>query len=621
MNDWVVLELSSKSDGEDPGLIREAIEHLVKGAEVFVPAMTTQVGEDRVIHYLVEGYAFVRRSKPDQAYMRLENSRFVNKVLTQPGVHRGDPRRLATIPSSEIERLRMQVQVEADQGISVDDKVTIISGPYRNIEATVVEDIPEEEKVQVYIELRSKRSLVTLPRSFLQITDRAPMSPLVTRLQALKVWIRLARPVLLWSLPDTTDFDEKIAQYDRIANWADTGQRLFAFMRLYWDPSFVPDPLLEKMAEIEKIDAWLHQIKLHGTPERVDDLSQRITALESLQAEVVWVEDVSDRGRALWNSVGTITRKLARQRKKTGDMQLDNVLIDGHNLAFRCLYAPGMSDLKDSKGRPTGMILGFLRSLGALKKRWPEARIVVTWDGSNQRRKAKFADYKANRNSRVETTGEGEEVWNPIKFLREYLPSVGVRQAWNPVEEADDVLAALVRGELSREKNLIFSTDRDLLQLVSGTTIVLVPAVGSRKEILFNAEAVERQYGVEPGKMVELRAMFGDTSDNIPGVPRVPKKVLKALIQAHGSAAAVFASKLAGVTKSQYERLRSAEPQVKINLELMYLQDDIDFDSVDPDVDEHRAADRLRELDIRPDPILKALLGVAVGFTEETVSV
>jgi DNA polymerase-1 len=198
--------------------------------------------------------------------------------------------------------------------------------------------------------------------------------------------------------------------------------------------------------------------------------------------------------------------------------------------------------------------------------------------------------------------------FDPIRILKDILPLFGIHQAWNPEEEADDVIATLTRKEFSRQNNVVFSTDKDLLQLVNGNTSLLVPAVGSRNEILFDSATVVKTIGVPSEKMVQLRAFYGDPSDNIPGVPRVPKKVLRSLVQAHGSVEAVYRSGLTGLTKGQYERLRSAEPQVRINVELMTLVD-VGVTSVPPDVDPDNVAARLRELDIEPTSLLDIFFG------------
>jgi DNA polymerase-1 len=200
--------------------------------------------------------------------------------------------------------------------------------------------------------------------------------------------------------------------------------------------------------------------------------------------------------------------------------------------------------------------------------------------------------------------------FDQLAFLREVLPRLGVWQGVSPDEEADDVIASLVRGSLRGQNNLIYSTDRDLLQLVSGTTQMLVPGVGGRKDAMYDQAAVERTFGVPPESIVQLRAFFGDTSDNIPGVPRVPKKVLRALVTAHKTVSGVYGSGLAGLTKSQYEKLRASEPQVTINVELMTLVN-VPVSITDPNVDADVAARRLQELDIKSSPLLEPFFGRA----------
>jgi DNA polymerase-1 len=186
-----------------------------------------------------------------------------------------------------------------------------------------------------------------------------------------------------------------------------------------------------------------------------------------------------------------------------------------------------------------------------------------------------------------------------MKMLRDVLSCIGVYQVWNPAEEADDVIATLVRGPLVGQSNLIVSSDKDFLQLVTDTTKLLYPAIGSRNEVLYDYAAVVEYMGVPPEKVVQLRALFGDESDNIPSVPRVPKKVLRQLIQSYGSVAGIYQTGLAELSKGQYERLMSAEPQVRINVDLMTLLD-IDVHTQIPNVDVEELVAKLKDLDIDP---------------------
>ena len=610
--EWVVLELAARSEGEDPDLLRRSIRGALKdpSADVFVPAAVTQIGEDRVIHYLVDGYVFVRRTaESDEPYYRLEGTRFVQSVLTEPS---GKTRRLAVISDKAVAKMRVQIQREVDQGIGVGDTVKIISGAYRNIEAAVIEEIPEQKMVQVHVKLRSKQSIITLPRSFLQVVERTPLSGFFSQLTALRGWTRLARPIFAWRDRAARPLRRSWRRYNKVEGWMRRAIPLRAFTGLYRG-SLKGVPVLQtRLVKAERLMSWSTRaghLLAFVNSYRNPSSKQRARALQAKVVELYWLEDVMERLRFLQREIESLGHRVAK-RKKDGNVKvIQNLLVDGHNLAFRCFYAPGMSELADDKGRPTGVILGFLRSLGSLRKRCPEARIYVTWDGSSQRRKAVFADYKANRPSQDTRMGaQAKGGFDQMRFLQETLPCCGVWQAFNPKEEADDVIATLVRGKMKDQHNLIFSTDQDMLMLVSDTTVVLRPGVGSRKEVFYDTATVTKVFGVPPDQLLQLRALCGDTSDNLPGVPRVPKKVLRSLVQAHGSVDGVYSSGLTGVTKGQYERLRQSEPQVRLNVELMAFVD-IDVSIADPDPDVEGATARLQDVGINPSPILKPFFG------------
>lgn len=605
--EWVVVELTPHGEKEKPKMLQHAASKILGACEVYVPAVETQIGDDRSIHYLMPGYAFVRKDLPERAYRKLEDTRLFQAVLKNGGA-----KTISTVPASYIEELKEKLRAEVNQGIGVGDIVLICSGPYKNIEASVITEIPEERSVQVHIELRSKQSIVTLPRSALKIVDRAPLSLYFARLGYLRAWFKMAKTTMAYGAPigKLTKVFTSYA-FARRSLW--TGRLLFAFIHAYPPEG---GGLRETYAEIvERLETLRGLVKWHVRGHRLynvihfSSLGDARRVLEKKLEVYQWLHDVERRLRALSQSVEEVVRELARGSKSAGnELVTQNVLIDGHNLAFRCAYAPGMARLTDKRGRPTGLILGFLRSLGALRKRFPEARFWVAWDGSSRRRRAKYPDYKGHRSRRETSVTVGEEVFDPLQLLREILPMLGVLQAWNSAEEADDVLATLVRNELDGQTNLICSTDRDFLQLVTSSTTFLFPAVGSRKEVLYDVEGVERQFGVRPERVVQLRALFGDSSDRLPGIPRVPKKVLKTLIQEHGSVEAVYASGLAALNKGQYERMMEAAPQVKINLELMQLID-VSISRIDPDVDEDGAVHRLHELEIKALPIVQAFLG------------
>lgn len=621
----MVLELSPRSEGEDPDLIIRAVRKTLKSpdVDVFVPALVTEFGGDRTVHWLTQGYAFVREGLKDSAYMKLEGTRYVQSVLSHMAAGK---RQVALVPNTDIERMRRQLRKEVHQGIGMGDRVLITTGPYANVEATVIEEFPKTRQVQVHVKLRSKETLIMIPRSGLKVIDHAPLSPVYSRVMALQTWVQMARVPLTWK-GDFSPVEQAFERYEKLQLWSSKGRKLYAFIA-----SLTTSDLAHRLEELE-IDAD-EIVQIECWDERYRNLwyfvasyygaagEKRLQEIESLWLKVLWLDDVTQRVNKLRRKVEAIGHAAAKRRKPGGKKVIQNLLVDGYNAAFRAFHAPGLKELKDSHGRPTGMIVGFFNILSKLRKRCPEARLYVAWDGTSARRRKEYPEYKANRKATVgyihwPAVFDPEAIaamppvegFDPLVYLMRTLTLLGVRQVYNPQEEADDVIGSLVHGALSEQHNLIYSSDRDFLQLVSETTMLLTPGAGSRKEILFDPALVKKTFGVPPETMVQLRAFFGDTSDNLPGVPRVPKKVLKSLVQAYDTVDGVYNSGLTGLSKAQYERLRSAEPQVRINVKLMRLQD-VPVSHQDPDTDADAAARRLQELDISPAQIIRTCLGV-----------
>lgn len=593
---WLVLELTPKGEKENPYLVeRELCKHL-PGVTVYIPAIETQVGDDQVVHYLMKGYAFVQNGPTltPKKLKKLEGTRYIQSVLTSGST-------LVPVEDSYIEEMKEKIRAEVNQGIGIGDTVEICSGPYKHIEASVIVELPETKEVQVFVQLRSKQALLTLPRSVLKVVDRAPLSPYFARLGYLRAWAGMAKVLLSYNPPHRR-LQDTYLMYDQITSWMAKGSKLFSFVHSERLEGGI-QRLRASVELVEALERWRADANRIYQFLYFDDLMprERVSSLSEKYIQLAWLSDVENRVLDISHEVEGVARDLAAQSREGDDsMTVQNVLVDGHNLAHRCYHAPGIGNLKSRSGAPTGVIVGFLRSLGALKKRFPEAKFWVAWDGSSQRRKQLYGEYKAGRTT---ATFPDQE-----KFLEDILPTLGVRQVFNSEEEADDVLATLVRGPLAEDRNLIFSTDKDFLQVVTDTTMLLTPAIGSRKEILYNPERVKEVFGLPPDGVVQLRAFYGDQSDNLPGVPRVPKKTLKSLVVAHKTVQGVYSSGLASLSRGQYERLRTAESQVRLNLEAMSLVD-VELTHIYPDVDADEASRRLGGIDVDPSPILKAFFG------------
>lgn len=610
--EWVTVMLSQRAEGENPEVIEASIHHLLRNSVVYIPVSVVHIDDETVVQYLIDGYLFIRRDFPDERFFRLEGSKYVQTIITKPSVVRGT-RQLACISQAEINRLQQMVRVQEDQGIDVGDTVTVISGPYKRIKATVVEDLPELDSVQVYIHLRSKESLVTLPRSCLRLDSKAPTPSWVDRGQRLCAWFRAAIPVLLWE-GDVRGLNELVEQYIHLHGWLLQAQR---FSRVLWATKVPLDTsaLARKLSEYITILGWAHKaqrllshLRVLQEPlpcERLSAVAHEWALLEK------WESQTNSLSTAIaasytcvppWAELQVVAEEwdrlegfVTRARVTVADvkkMTSRNLVIDGNNLVCRCAMAPGLSSLRDSKGRPTGGIVGTLNALAALRKRYPEHLIYFVWDGSSQRRRTIFPGYKQGRGA-PKATFEGE-------WLRETLPFFGVFQAVNNIEEADDVIASLVSGRLAGQQNVVVSTDRDLLQVVSETTQLLVPAMGGTKERVYTPKDVCAEYGVDtPEQMPQVRALSGDTSDCIPGVPGFGLKTARKVLALYKTVDRLLDSNLAGLSQGQYTALRAHAPQVRLNVGLLTLVRDLEYQVIPANLDDAAAVQRLQDVDAK----------------------
>ena len=200
-------------------------------------------------------------------------------------------------------------------------------------------------------------------------------------------------------------------------------------------------------------------------------------------------------------------------------------LIDGNSLLYRSYYA--IQRLATSQGFPTNAIFGFINALKKLLTDEQPDFLAVVFDTKGPTvRHQEFKDYKAHRKPMP------DDLVVQLPVLKEVLGALGVAMAEYPGYEADDVLATLAARAADKKINaVIVTTDKDLLQVVNGTTAVYNPS----KEILIDEGKVEEFFGVGAGQVVDVLSLWGDPSDNVPGVPGVGEKTAKSLIQEYGS--------------------------------------------------------------------------------------
>ena len=202
------------------------------------------------------------------------------------------------------------------------------------------------------------------------------------------------------------------------------------------------------------------------------------------------------------------------------------LLIDGHSIVNRAFY--GVPSLTNSDGLHTNAIYGFLNIFfNAYSKIQPDYVIVAFDVREKTFRHLMYDAYKGNRK------GMPEELHEQVPVLKEVLQSMHIKTAELAGYEADDVIGTYAKmAEKEGTEVVILSGDRDLLQLASDTTLVAIPKTksGMTQIEYYYAKDVLDAYQVTPQEFIELKALMGDSSDNIPGIPGIGEKTATNLI-------------------------------------------------------------------------------------------
>ena len=220
-----------------------------------------------------------------------------------------------------------------------------------------------------------------------------------------------------------------------------------------------------------------------------------------------------------------------------------NLIIDGNNLAHRCRHVFSLSN----KGEDVSVKYGFLRVLQSLIRRFKPTSVIVCWDGGTPEfRRLHVPEYKIHRD-------HGDPV-DYADFLRQIdelityaLPMMGVINARRPGAEADDLIYHASR--MLVDDCVIVSSDKDLFQAIADGVQVFNPA----RETLYDAEILKEEIGVDITKYVDWRAIQGDGSDNIPGVPGIGEKTATKLFQQWGSLSSIINAALGVSPKGSIE--------------------------------------------------------------------
>ena len=207
------------------------------------------------------------------------------------------------------------------------------------------------------------------------------------------------------------------------------------------------------------------------------------------------------------------------------------VLIDGHSILNRAFY--GLPDLTNSEGLHTNAVYGFLNIMTKILEEEKPQYLTVAFDlHAPTFRHEMYKAYKGTRKPMP------EELRQQVPLIKEVLQAMGVTIISQEGYEADDLLGTIARRSEAKGMDVtIVSGDRDLLQLATDKTLIRIPKTRGGKTVIedYHTEQVIETYKVTPPQIIELKALMGDTADNIPGIPGVGEKTAAKIIGEYGS--------------------------------------------------------------------------------------
>ncbi len=248
------------------------------------------------------------------------------------------------------------------------------------------------------------------------------------------------------------------------------------------------------------------------------------------------------------------------------------LLIDGHSQAYRAFF--GMkAPLSTRTGELTGAVFGFARKLLSVIKEYKPDEVAVAFDLGDTWRHSTFSDYKATRDAMP------DEMRTQMKRIDELIRAFNIPIVTYPDYEADDVLGTLSLQAAEAETNvLILTGDRDMFQLIGERVQILyTPGGPNPKTTVYGLPELEERYALTPTQFIDLKALTGDSSDNIPGVPGVGEKTAVKFLKEYGTLENLYAhvDEISGPKTRQ--NLIDAKPQVDLNKTLVTIVRDLDL--------------------------------------------
>lgn len=239
------------------------------------------------------------------------------------------------------------------------------------------------------------------------------------------------------------------------------------------------------------------------------------------------------------------------------------ILIDGSSYLYRAFYVPQLKRMQTAEGQPTGAVFGIMNMIKSLMLEYPGSNIVAIFDAKGKTfRHEIYQEYKANRPSMP------DELRSQIEYVHKGVKALGLPLIATPGVEADDVIGAYAKQASEQGQSvLVASGDKDLAQIVNEK----VNLIDTMKKVVLDETGVVEKFGVRPDQIIDYLALMGDTSDNVPGVPKVgPKTAVKWLLEYETLDGIIEnADKIGGKVG---ENLREFIPQLPLSKDLVTIR-------------------------------------------------
>jgi DNA polymerase-1 len=264
------------------------------------------------------------------------------------------------------------------------------------------------------------------------------------------------------------------------------------------------------------------------------------------------------------------------------------LLVDGSSYLYRAFHVPNLQQLTNARGEPTGAVYGVINMLRSLLAEYDTQYIAVVFDAKGKTFRHQLYDqYKANRPPMP------PELSEQVPPLLDMVRAMGLPLLQVEGVEADDVIGALAKRATALGMQTVISTgDKDMAQLVDEH----VTLVNTMSRTTLDVAGVEEKFGVAPGQIVDYLALIGDSSDNIPGIPKVGPKTAAKWLGSWGSLEGIIEH--AGEIKGKVgESLRDHLEQLPLSRELATIRCDIELDAGPQEMGRRpQDTERLREL-------------------------